>query len=66
MSKDVSYCKNMKNEKLEHLIETLRDTLNEICCSTLDVIENDKERLRVSRNLDELIVEYMKQSVNIN
>lgn len=45
-------------EKLEACINTLRDILNEMCC-TIDKPENNKEKLTVSCQLDDLIVEYM-------
>ncbi|WP_169911732.1 Spo0E family sporulation regulatory protein-aspartic acid phosphatase [Clostridium oryzae] len=51
----------MKRHNLDCLIENLRDILNDICV-TIDDVENDNEKLIVSRCLDELIVEYMKQN----
>lgn len=47
-------------EKLENQIEELRDVLNEICTSTEDP-EQLKKRLRVSEQMDQLIVEYMNE-----
>ncbi|OPJ54675.1 hypothetical protein CLORY_45220 [Clostridium oryzae] len=61
MSKNILCCKNMKRHNLDCLIENLRDILNDICV-TIDDVENDNEKLIVSRCLDELIVEYMKQN----
>lgn len=48
-------------ERLVKLINELREVLNEICVSS-EYIENSKERLIVSKCLDELIVEYMSNS----
>lgn len=45
-------------EKLEASINTLRDVLNEMCC-TISESEENITRLIVSCQLDELIVEYM-------
>jgi two-component system, cell cycle response regulator len=52
--------RQLELDKLNKSIEELREILNEICC-TVDESDNDKERLTISRYLDELIVEYMKQ-----
>ncbi|MBZ9686538.1 aspartyl-phosphate phosphatase Spo0E family protein [Clostridium estertheticum] len=50
--------RNFDENKLETCIDTLRDVLNEMCC-TLDEHEMSIEKLIVSRKLDKLIVEYM-------
>lgn len=52
--------KHLELARLNKGIEELRDILNEICC-TVDESEKDKERLTVSKCLDDLIVEYMKE-----
>lgn len=52
--------KQLTLKKLSEGIEELRHILNEICC-TVDESENDKERLIISKCLDELIVEYMRE-----
>lgn len=52
--------KHLELDRLNRGIEELREILNEICC-TADESENDKERLTVSKCLDELIVAYMKE-----
>lgn len=49
-------------QQLDKLIMELRIILNEICINS-EGIENSKERLIISECLDELIVEYMKISV---
>lgn len=51
---------NITIENLDIRINNLRDVLNEICCTGLN---NDvqEQRLLVSRELDELIVKYMKE-----
>jgi hypothetical protein len=49
---------NITMEDLNNRINELRDILNEICCLDQN-IEIQKERLIISRNLDELIVRYM-------
>jgi hypothetical protein len=51
---------NIEIEDLNNRINNLRDVLNEICCTDPNT-EDQEERLIISRNLDELIVEYMKQ-----
>ena len=48
----------LDEEKLKTCIDTLRDVLNEMCC-TIDEPEVSMEKLIVSRQLDELIVKYM-------
>jgi two-component system, cell cycle response regulator len=58
LSKEKS--KHLELEKINKNIEELRDILNEICC-TITEDEKDKERLKVSEALDELIVQYMKE-----
>jgi hypothetical protein len=50
--------RSLDEDKLETCIDTLRDVLNEMCC-TLDNHEMSIEKLIVSRQLDKLIVEYM-------
>lgn len=50
---------NITMEELNIRINDLRDVLNELCC----IVQNtqvQEERLLTSRNLDELIVKYMK------
>ena len=51
---------NITMEDLDKRINDLRDILNEICCTELDG-KVQEERLITSRNLDELIVKYMKE-----
>lgn len=51
---------NLTIEELSKRINDLRDVLNEICC-TDPSSETQEERLNISRDLDELIVEYMKE-----
>ena len=53
----------LHEEKLKTCINTLRDVLNELCC-TLDEPESNIEKLNVSCKLDELIVEYMSLKKN--
>jgi len=48
----------LHQQKLETSIETLRDILNEMCC-TIDEREVNIEKLSISQQLDTLIVEYM-------
>ena len=50
--------RSLQEEGLITCINTLRDALNEMCC-TIDDPTPSKEKLIVSRQLDELIVEYM-------
>lgn len=50
--------RSLAEDKLETCIDTLRDVLNEMCC-TLDEHDMSIEKLIVSRQLDKLIVEYM-------
>ena len=56
MEEDIK--KTLPENKLEICIDTLRDVLNEMCC-TLDDHGMSIEKLIVSRQLDKLIVEYM-------
>lgn len=51
---------NITIEELNNRINDLRDVLNEICC-TGPSSEVEEERLNISRNLDDLIVKYMKE-----
>lgn len=51
---------NITIEELNNRINDLRDVLNEICCTDPST-EAQEERLSISRNLDELIVKYMKE-----
>lgn len=51
---------NITMEELNNRINDLRDILNEICCTDQNA-ELQEERLNTSRNLDELIVKYMKE-----
>ena len=55
---------NITMEDLAHRINNLREVLNEICCAGTDA-ETQKERLAVSRSIDDLIVEYMKEITSI-
>ena len=55
---------NITMEDLTNRINNLREVLNEICCADADV-ETKEERLAVSRSLDKLIVEYMKELTSI-
>jgi len=48
----------LHEQKLKACINTLRDVLNEICC-TINESEVDIKKLDVSYQLDKLIVEYM-------
>lgn len=52
--------KNIKLERLNDEINELRETLNQVCC-TLDSDEAYVDRLILSQQLDELIVEYMRE-----
>ena len=51
---------NITLEELNKRINDLRDILNEICCTDQNT-ELQEERLNISRNLDVLIVKYMKE-----
>lgn len=51
---------NITIESLDDRINGLRDVLNEIC-STEITDEVNEQRLLVSRELDELIVKFMKK-----
>ncbi|MFL0270226.1 aspartyl-phosphate phosphatase Spo0E family protein [Candidatus Clostridium radicumherbarum] len=57
---DKTESKYLQLNRLNEGIEELREVLNEIC-STVEESEKDKKRLTISKNLDELIVEYMKE-----
>lgn len=57
--------KYLQLERLNEGIEELREVLNEIC-STVEESEKDKKRLTISKSLDELIVEYMKELNKLN
>ena len=48
----------LHQKKLKTSIDTLRDILNELCC-TSDDHEVNIEKLIISQQLDILIVEYM-------
>jgi two-component system, cell cycle response regulator len=58
------YNKYIKLSNLSDKINELRVVLNEIC-STLDAGETNPDRLIISKCLDELIVEYMKEINNL-
>ena len=51
---------NITIENLDTRINSLRDVLNEICCTELND-EVNEQRLLISRELDDLIVRYMKE-----
>lgn len=51
--------KKLDIDDISFRIEELRGILNEICCTEEEYDYNN--RLKVSQNLDELIVEYMKK-----
>ena len=51
---------NITKENLDTRINSLRDVLNEICCTELND-EVNEQRLLISRELDELIVRYMQE-----
>jgi hypothetical protein len=51
---------NITVESLDTRINSLRDVLNEICCTELND-EVNEQRLLISRELDGLIVRYMKE-----
>ncbi|WP_171903838.1 Spo0E family sporulation regulatory protein-aspartic acid phosphatase [Cellulosilyticum sp. I15G10I2] len=55
--KDMGYT---KLERLNKCIDDLREILNEVCLMA-DDIKKHEEKLFISRCLDELIVEYMKE-----
>jgi len=52
----------MRIVELSKLITKLKIILDELC-DTVEDIENSKERLIISKCLDELIIEYMNISV---
>jgi len=51
--------KNIEKEEIERNIDKLRDVLNE-SCATIQETKELKKRLTLSRQMDELIVQYMK------
>jgi len=55
--------RDLKEDKLEACIITLKEVLNEMCY-TLDEHDISIEKLIVSRKLDKLIVEYMSSKNN--
>ncbi len=55
--------RDIKRQRLSVGINDLRKVLNEVCLMQDDIKKNE-EILIVSRHLDELIVEYMKQIEN--
>ena len=55
---------NMTMEDITDRINNLREVLNEMCCADSDA-QTQRERLAVSRSLDDLIVEYMKEITSI-
>lgn len=52
--------KKKRLSKLKSEIDEMREVLNEVCCS-VDNEESKTNILTISQDLDELIVEYMKQ-----
>jgi uncharacterized protein YhaN len=60
-----SEAKYLQLNRINKGIEELREILNEIC-ATLEEKGNDMERLEISKRLDELIVEYMKELNKLN
>ncbi len=60
---DKSTLDNITIEYLKNRINNVREVLNEICCTDA-AKEVEEERLNISRDLDELIVEYMKRVGN--
>ena len=56
--------KTIKLSRLNEEINELREVLNEVCCTT-DPDETYTDRLTISQQLDELIVEYMKEMNDI-
>lgn len=62
--KEIEGKTNVENKLsvLNYKIQELRNVLNEMCIS-LDDKENYKETLKISQDLDELIVEYMKNVI---
>lgn len=60
MYSDKLSLENITPEYLKDRINNLRDVLNEICCTDSGNVAGE-EKLKISRNLDELIVEYMKK-----
>lgn len=53
---------NIELEKLKTRIEGLREVLNDICAESEET-NNYEERLKVSIELDEVIVEYLKNLI---
>lgn len=60
-----SEAKYLQLNRINKGIEELREILNEIC-ATVEEKGNDMERLEISKSLDELIVEYMKELNKLN
>lgn len=56
--------KTIKLSELNRHINGIREILNEVCC-TVDASETIDARLIISKYLDELIVEYMKELNNL-
>ena len=52
---------NIEIDKLKNRINEVRDILNQTC-STFDGNEGKEYLLKISEELDELIVEYMKRN----
>lgn len=52
----------LHQQKIEISIITLRDILNEMCC-TIDEREVNIEKLNVSQQLDKIIIEYMSLKI---
>lgn len=65
MSKAESESEYLQLDRISKGIEELREVLNEIC-ATKEVTEKDEIRLTISKRLDELIVEYMKELNRLN
>ena len=59
LSNDIN-TKEIRLVKLNIKINEIRDILNDICC-TLEENEDTTERLVVSRYLDELILEFIRE-----
>ena len=54
--------KEKKLSTLNYRIQELREVLNEMCISSEETVEYE-QTLKVSQDLDELIVEYMKNVI---